>query len=92
MLKQHFDVKVTANPTTGQVHAVYLRVNQGTVDETREIEPGHVMADYDLDGNLLGVEILGPCLVSSLDDLLRTESEPVRKFVTGAAPRELVPA
>jgi hypothetical protein len=87
-----FDVKVSANPATGKVHAVYLRVSQGQVEETREVQPGRVLADYDAGGNLLGVELLGPCRVDTLLAIFQSEPDPVRQFVTGAAPRELVPA
>ena len=49
-------------------------------------------ADYDSRGSLLGVELLGPCPVAVLDGIAANEPEPVRQFLRGGAPRELVPA
>lgn len=37
----------------------YVRVREGQVGETREIVPGEVFADFDSEGRLLGVEVLG---------------------------------
>ncbi len=89
---RQFEVKITAHPETGKVHAVYLRVSHGQVEETREIKPGRIMADYDSDGSLLGVEILGPCRPEDLEVIFATEPPAIREFVTGASPRELVAA
>lgn len=39
---------------------VYVRVSDsGTVHETRELIPGLVNADFDANGELIGVEVLG---------------------------------
>jgi len=40
---------------------VYLRFDEKArhAHETRELIPGVVLADYDDDGNLIGVEVLG---------------------------------
>jgi uncharacterized protein YuzE len=37
--------------------AAYFEISAAEVETTREIEPG-IMADYDADGHLVGIEIL----------------------------------
>ena len=37
--------------------AAYFEISATDVDTTREIEPG-IIADYDADGNLVGIEVL----------------------------------
>jgi uncharacterized protein YuzE len=37
---------------------VYVYVGEGKVVDTRQLIEGRVMADFDADGNLLGVEVL----------------------------------
>jgi uncharacterized protein YuzE len=74
----------------GRTVAAYLRLREGEVAETREIQEGVVNADYDSDGRLLGIELLGPCDVAVLDTIGKSEPESVKRFLTGGAPRELV--
>lgn len=38
---------------------VYVRLRPMAGGSTRELVPGVVLADFDIDGNLCGVEILG---------------------------------
>jgi len=85
-------VETSVDDQTGRVIAVYLRVRQGDVAETKELEEGVVYADYDSAGLLLGIELLGPCQVEVLDRAGRSEPEPIKRFLMGAAPRELVGA
>ena len=37
--------------------ALYIRLNEGTIDETDEVFPG-IMLDVDIEGNPVGLEIL----------------------------------
>lgn len=37
--------------------AVYLELSDGEIEKTEEIKPG-VNMDYDVDGNIVGVEVL----------------------------------
>lgn len=37
--------------------ALYLELSESDVEKTEEIKPG-VMMDYDIDGNIVGVEVL----------------------------------
>jgi uncharacterized protein YuzE len=80
------------NDRTGQISAVYLRVREGSVAETKEVKEGVAFADYDADGLLLGIELLGPCEVAVLHDLAEREPEPIKRFLEGTAPRELIVA
>jgi hypothetical protein len=91
MTSPAFRLEASVDDQTGRVVAVYLRVRPGEVTETKEIEPGTAYADYDSQGALLGVELLGPCPAAVLDGLAQSEPESVRRFLSGGAPRELVP-
>jgi uncharacterized protein YuzE len=86
------EISVSVDEKTGHVRAAYIRVRMGEVSETREIAEGKALADYDVSGSLLGIELLAPCEVAVLDKLAATEPEPVKQFLRGGPPRELVPA
>jgi Protein of unknown function (DUF2283) len=77
---------------TGRIVAAYLRVRDGQVAETKELQEGVAYADYDSQNMLLGVELLGPCEVAVLDALVGNEPESIRRFLSGGVPRGLVPA
>ncbi len=64
----------------------------GTVAATRELKEGIAYADYDDAGLLLGVELLGPCEVSVLENIADLQPEPVRRFLKGSVPRGMVAA
>ena len=83
---------VSVNEETGSVRAAYLRVREGEVAETREVAEGRAFADYDATGALLGVELLAPCEIAVLDRVAAQEPEPVKRFLRGSAPRELISA
>jgi hypothetical protein len=87
-----FRLEASVDDRTGRMVAVYLRVREGEVATTKEVEPGIAYADYDAQGTLLGIELLGPCDVAVLDSIAEGEPEAVRRFLHGGAPRELVPA
>ena len=40
-----------------EADALYIELAQGDVDKTEEIKPGLIL-DYDINGNVLGVEML----------------------------------
>lgn len=86
------ELSVSVDEKTGHIRAAYLRVRIGEVEETREVVEGRAFADYDASGLLLGIELLAPCEVAVLDNLAASEPEPVRRFLRGSPPRELVPA
>jgi hypothetical protein len=87
-----FHLEAAVDDNTGRMIAVYLRVRQGEVATTKEIEPGVAYADYDSQGTLLGIELLGPCQAAVLDSIASGEPEPVKRFLHGSVPRELVAA
>jgi hypothetical protein len=89
--KTTFRLEASVDDKTGHLVAVYLRVREGAVAQTREARDGVVFADYDAQGALLGVELLGPCEVEVLEGLAVSEPEAVQQFLKGAVPRELVP-
>lgn len=86
----HPKLDISVNEATGKVRAAYLRIRDGVVHETREVAEGRAFADYDEQGLLLGVELLAPCEIAVLDFLSQQEPEPVRCFLRGSPPRELV--
>jgi hypothetical protein len=45
-----------------------------------------VLADYDSEGKLLGLELLAPCGADVLDRVAAQESEAVRSFLRNATP------
>ncbi len=87
-----FQLEASVDDKTGRLVAAYLRVREGQVATTKEVEPGVVYADYDAQGALLGIELLGPCQVAALDSLAEGEPEPVKRFLHGGVPRELIAA
>ena len=90
MTKQAFHLQASVDDRTGQIAAVYLRVREGSVAKTKEVKEGVAFADYDADGLLLGIELLGPCEVEVLDEIAEHEPDPIKRFLKGAAPREMV--
>jgi len=85
-------LEASVDDRTGHIAAAYLRVRDGKVAQTKEVVEGIVYADYDGDGLLLGIELLGPCEAKVLDSIAVDEPEQVKRFVTGGAPRELIVA
>ncbi len=92
MTKAGFRLETSVDDRTGLLVAAYLRVREGEVAETKEVAEGVAYADYDAQGLLLGIELLGPCGIVVLDAVAEHEPEPIRRFLKTAAPRGLVPA
>jgi uncharacterized protein YuzE len=91
MANPTFRLEASIDDRTGRTVAAYLRVREGEVATTQEVEEGVAYADYDAQGLLLGIELLGPCKVEILDRIASTEPEPVKRFLRGSVPRELIP-
>jgi hypothetical protein len=85
-------LEISVDEETGLIRAAYLRVRKGKVKETQEVSEGSAFADYGANGLLLGVELLAPCEVEVLDRIAAREPEPVKRFLRGGPPRELVHA
>ena len=90
MVDAKFGLDVSFSEITGEPVAAYLRVREGRVAETREVSEGVAFADYAADGRLLGIELLAPCSLAVMDRLGENEAEPVRRFLRGGPPRELI--
>jgi hypothetical protein len=90
MTEPTFKLEASFDEKTGRPVAVYLRVRRGEVAQTKEVKEGVASADYDAHGTLLGIELLSPCEVAVLDGIAAREPEPVRRFLRGSPPRELV--
>lgn len=92
--KYHFSMTVSTDRETGETLAVYFQVRKGMAKEVREYGDGVAFANYDLHGNLVGVELLEPCTITVLDKIVAKAPAPernrVRKFFRSAAPREMV--
>jgi uncharacterized protein YuzE len=82
--------EVSVDERTGKPRAAYLQVRTGNVAETKEVAPGKAYADYDADGQLLGVEFLAPCEVAVIDQITVDQPENVREFLRSVPPRELL--
>lgn len=90
-MKSKFTLRtdIEVDDETGKVVAFYFYIRPGKAAETREYADGKALADYDRKGNLLGIELLGPCQVAILDKISRREPTPVKKFLRGSIPREM---
>jgi hypothetical protein len=83
-------MEISFNETTGAAAAAYLQVRKGEVGQTKEVEEGVAFADYDPAGALLGIELLAPCPVEVLDQLIRGEPESMRRFIRGVVPHQFL--
>ena len=57
------EAKIETHQLTSEVIAIYLHFRKGRHAETREHANAQVFADYDVDGKLIGVEILPAALI-----------------------------
>src|SRR5262249_39385446 len=83
-----FGVNIEVN-AQGSVSAAYFSIRPGKSAHVREFADGNAFADYDHDGRLLGIELLGPCQIAVLDRIARKEPAQVKKFVRQSMPRGL---
>ena len=88
--KHSFLVTVETDDDTGELQAAYIRVRQGEVSKTIEIAEGRANADFDSSGELLGIELLAPCDIQVLLQIVINESDSVRRFVKDSPPRGFV--
>ena len=84
----NFSVQITVNNKTGSVTAVYFQIRSGRSAKTKELADGMMLADYNAKGELIGLELLGPCTAKVLDKIVI--DKPTRSLIRKAAPRELV--
>ena len=90
MKDMNFQIQVSVDKGDGTILAVYFQVREGKAARVRELAGGKAFANYGSTGKLLGVELLAPCEVTVLDQLVRKEPKPVKDFLRKTAPREMV--
>ena len=84
-----FRVLVTTDNRSGDVLAVNLRIRKGRSVETKEFGDGAAFADYDKKGELLNIEVLGPCEVKILDSIAASDVT-TRKFIRDSLPSKML--
>jgi uncharacterized protein YuzE len=85
-----FEISVSARDD-GTIEAAYFHFLSGEVAETREVEEDVAFADYDADGNLLGIEIIAPVRIKAIEKLVKGDRRRgFKKFAQGSLPHELV--
>jgi len=86
-----FQMRVETDKSTGKLLAAYFRVRNGRVARTVEFAEGNAFADYGESGELLGIEILGPCKVTVLNKIASKQPK-IKDFLIKHLPRELAVA
>lgn len=90
MTSEHdFHVAVTTDKNTGDLLAVYFQVRKGHAAEVREYEDGNAFANYNDQGELLGIEMLGPCRVRIMDKIA-DKDRVIKRFIRTNAPRRML--
>jgi uncharacterized protein YuzE len=75
----------------GTLEAVYIRFRDGKVASTKEVIADSLIVDYDLDGNVLGMEILAPVPLKELSKFVeQSRRSNFKRFISRSAPAELV--
>lgn len=69
-----FATQIEIENATGRIRAVYLQVRAGQAPTTGEMVAGTVLADYNRQGDLLGVELLAPCELGVLDEIAQDDA------------------
>lgn len=86
-----FELSTSAR-NDGTIEAIYISFSPcGKVARTEEIHGDILLADYDDDDKLIGLEILAPVKISELAKLVEgPKRAPFKKFVRSAAPHDFV--
>ncbi len=75
----------------GTLQAVYIRLRRSKIARTKEVVEDVVMADYDVRGQLVGIEILAPVKLRIIRRLVdEPRRRPFSRFVKEQAPADLV--
>ncbi len=80
----NFEIAVETNTQTGDILSVNIRNRKGKVAKTREYADGAAFGDYDRHGNLLAIELLGPCEAKVLDKIAAQPA--AKRFVRKVVP------
>jgi uncharacterized protein YuzE len=85
-----FELSVSGR-NDGTLQAAYFRFKNGKVKKTMEVIEDTLLADYDKDGELLGIEVLAPVHLKVLaNQVEQPRRNSFRKFVRRSAPAALV--
>ena len=84
-----FSLQFDVEEDTGRILAAFFRVRTGKPARAREFANGSAFAHYNVRGELLGIELLGPCKITVLDKIIAREAA-VKRFIHGALPREML--
>jgi hypothetical protein len=87
-MKRDFFVGVTTDSRTGRLMAVYFQFRRGKAAKVREFADGNAFANYNEKGELLGIELLGPCKVEVVDKIAKRDD--LKKFIRSAAPSAML--
>ena len=85
MKELEFRVNIEVEKKTGTVLAVYFQIRKGRAARVREFAEGNAFANYSATGELLGIEILGPCDITVVDKIAPREPK-VRNFIRKSMP------
>ncbi|MBL9090274.1 MAG: hypothetical protein JNL96_03565 [Planctomycetaceae bacterium] len=88
-MPHEFEVKLTVDKDTGEMLAAYFQIRRGKANEVREFANGNAFANYNRNGELLGIELLGPCRVDVVDKIVNKDEE-AKRFVRRTAPRPML--
>ena len=84
-----FTLRVTGSKD-GQIIAVYIQLRQTKACQTTEVVENTVLADYDRQGKLVGIELLAPAKIRVLANLVPEELRAAfREFAKQSIPAAL---
>ena len=83
-----FSISFEVEKATGELLAVYFQIRKGKSAKTREFADGNAFANYTVNGQLLGIELLGPCSITVVDQIAPKEPQ-VKRFVRDNIPRAM---
>ena len=89
MTEPDFHVTVTNDRKTGRLMAVYFQIRRGKATKVREYADGNAFANYNEAGELLGIELLGPCNVRIVDKIAKRDAA-IKKFIRSSSPRRML--
>jgi hypothetical protein len=90
-MEREFQVVISTDKKTGAFLAAYFQVRRGHAAKVREYEGGNAFANFNKAGELLGIELLGPCRIAVLDKIAKKDRD-VKRFVRANAPRRMLVA
>ncbi len=75
----------------GAIEAIYIKILPDKVSRTVEISGDRLLADYNNEEKLVGIEILAPATIAQLVDLIDADRRSsFRKFISSSIPRKFV--